>query len=640
MDKNTITGFLLIFLLLVGYNYFMSPSEAELAAHEAMLDSLRLVEAKRADSLTQKGSAENYNPDSSSFSKPDSLRKIQLAGQYGPFQNAAVGTESFEVLENDVFKILFTNKGGKIKEVLLKKYYKTKLDTATLEDRKLPLKLLEDEKNRFEYLLPVNGIASGLVSSNDLFFTTMKGDNSLTFRAETPTGQFFEQKYSISDGYTIEYDLKFSGMGSLFRRDAETVKLNWITFLDKIEQNTQYDGMNSTVYFKESADDPDYCSCTSDDTEDFEGKRIDWVAHSNQFFESALISKNESFEGGVFKTKAVDPEDEDLKKVQSVIYLPYGENESFSMDFYVGPKKFETLKAFGKELEYTIPFGSSIFGTINRWVIRPLFNFLSGFIGSHGIVILVLTFIVKMLLYPLTYKMVHSQSKMSALKPQLASLKEKHKDDAQKVQMETMKMYQEFGVNPLGGCLPVVAQMPIWFALYRFFPASIEFRQASFLWANDLSSYDIAFWLPWDIPFYGHHVSLFTLLWAATTVLYTVYNMRHMDMTGGMGGANMKMMKYMQYGMPVMFLFFFNGFAAGLTCYLLFSNLMNVGQMVITKEFLIDHDKIKARLEENRKKPKKKGGFRARLEEAMKEQQRMQAERDKQKSKRNKSRKR
>ena len=258
-------------------------------------------------------------------------------------------------------------------------------------------------------------------------------------------------------------------------------------------------------------------------------------------------------------------------------------------------------------LEDVIPYGWSIFGTINRWVIRPIFTFLSGFIGSKGIVILLLTLIVKLVLYPLTYKMLYSQSKMAALKPQIANMKEKYKNDQQKQQMETMKLYREFGVNPLGGCFPIFLQMPIWFALYRFFPAALEFRQASFLWATDLSSYDVFARIP-EIPFYGSHISMFTLLWAVTTVIYTYYNARHMDFSAG--GANAKMMKYMQYGMPVMFLFFFNNFASGLTCYLLFSNIFNIAQTLITKNYIINQDKIKANWKLIAKSRKRRAAFR------------------------------
>ena len=221
-------------------------------------------------------------------------------------------------------------------------------------------------------------------------------------------------------------------------------------------------------------------------------------------------------------------------------------------------------------------------GSVNRWIVRPLFMLLSSFIGNVGIVILLLTLIVKLGVYPLTYKMIHSQSKMAALKPQLANLKDKFKDDQQKMSMEQMKLYREFGVNPMGGCFPMLIQMPIWFALYRFFPASIEFRQEGFLWATDLSTYDVITYLPFEIPFYGEHISLFTLLWAAATVGYSWYNMRHLDMSSMSNPA----MKYMQYAMPVMFLFFFNSFASGLTCYLFFSSLFNIGQTLVTKNLV------------------------------------------------------
>ena len=324
----------------------------------------------------------------------------------------------------------------------------------------------------------------------------------------------------------------------------------------------------------------------------------------------------------------MDTEDADLKKLISSLKVPYNRasTENFAMEFYVGPNEFDRLREVGSDLEDIVPFGWSIFGTVNRWIVRPLFNFLSSFIGSKGIVILVLTFMVKLCLYPLTYRMLYSQSKMGALKPQIEKLKEKVKDPQQQ-QVETMKMYREFGVNPLGGCMPMLLQMPIWIALYRFFPASIEFRQASFLWATDLSSYDVMTYLPFEIPFVGGHISLFTILWAGTTLIYTYYNTKHMDMSANPA------MKYMQYLMPIMFLGFFNTYASGLTCYLFFSNLFNIGQTVVTKNYIIDQDKVRAELEANKKKPKKKSGFQERLEAAMKEQQRVQAQREAQKGK-------
>ena len=345
-----------------------------------------------------------------------------------------------------------------------------------------------------------------------------------------------------------------------------------------------------------------------------------------------LMAKDRPFRGGTFETKVFDrdkiKDSPDLKILHSTLQVP-ADQGSFAMEMYVGPKDYEVLEEYGEEVKYIVPFGTSIIGTANRWIIRPLFNFLSGFLGTKGLIILLLTFVVKIALYPLTYKMLHSQQKMAALKPQMAKVKDKFKDDQQAAQMETMKMYREYGVNPLSGCMPMVLQMPVWIALYRFFPASIEFRQESFLWASDLSSYDAAFWLPFTIPFTDQsHLSLFTLLWVITTLIYTYYNMQQMEMAN-MGGANAQMMKYMQFGMPVFFLFFFNSFASGLTCYLVFSNLFNIAQTLITKNIILDKDKIEAELMAHKKKPKKKkSGFQSKLEDAMKQQQALAAQRE------------
>jgi YidC/Oxa1 family membrane protein insertase len=630
MDKNTVIGFVLIFGLLITWQIFMAPNQKELAMKEqSRLDSLRQLEQKRIDSLAQFQNVVNGNNKQESIdSQTIAQQKTRLSEEFGPFASAASGTERFEKLENDVMRVLFSSKGGRVVEVELKKYFKVKFDSAHKEI-KFPLKLMEDAKDKFEYLIPLANVPQGAVSSGDLFFESSKvGEYSIVFKASAGEGRFFEQVYTIEPGsYALQYKVRLTNLQNILSREATTIKLNWINYLDKLEQNHQYERNYSTVYFKPADDGYDYCSCTANDKEDLGIQKVKWVAHSNQFFANVLISKDAPFSGAIMETETFQPENDDLKKVASSLSLPFSEKPEFDMLLYMGPKDFEILSSYGNELQDIIPFGSSIIGTANRWIIRPLFNFLSSFIGIKGIVILVLTLIVKLLLYPLTYKMLYSQSKMAALKPQLTGLREKFKDDQSQLQMETMKVYREFGVNPLGGCLPVVLQMPIWFALYRFFPASIEFRQVDFLWATDLSSYDAAFWLPVSLPFYGQHVSLFTLLWVITTLLYTHYNMKMMDM-GSMGGANATMMKWMQYLMPVFFLFFFNNFASGLTVYLVFSNILNVAQTILTKNVIIDQDKILAELEANRKKPKKKGGFQARLEEAMKQQQALAAQRE------------
>lgn len=630
MDKNTLIGFALIFVLLMVWQQFNTPSQEELDRQQQIRDSLELVQQQQDAIPAEVKEVEEASLDEQIATLPDSLKQEKLSGVLGPFSAAGIGEEKLIRVENDLMTLVLTNKGGRIKEVILKDYKKNVL-TPEKEEVKEELKLLSDEKNKFEYVLPIANVPSGGVRTGDLFFDVQQNGNEVIFRANAGEGRYFEQKYTLQDSsYRLGYDIKLQGLQNVLSNGSEGIKLVWQDYLDRIEINHNFERRYSTIYFKPAEDGVDYCSCTSDDVEELDDQRIKWISHSNQFFNSTLIAK-ESFDSGVLETQVYDAEDEDLKKLISELSIPVGRSasETFAMEFYIGPNEFDRLREVGYDLEDIVPFGWSIFGTVNRWIVRPLFNILSSFIGSAGIVILVLTLFVKLALYPLTYKMLYSQSKMAALKPQIEKVKERVKD-AQQQQVETMKMYREFGVNPLGGCMPMVIQMPIWIALYRFFPASIEFRQASFLWATDLSSYDVLFFLPTEIPFVGGHISLFTILWAGTTLIYTYYNTKHMDMSANPA------MKYMQYLMPIMFLGFFNTYASGLTCYLFFSNLFNISQTIVTKNYIINQDKVRAELEENKKKPKKKSGFQERLESAMKEQQRVQAQRDAKKNKKNK----
>ncbi|MBX2876275.1 MAG: membrane protein insertase YidC [Saprospiraceae bacterium] len=627
MDKNTLIGFALIFVLLIVWQQFNMPSQEELERQQQIQDSIELAQQKVDAQVAEPEETTEVSVQEEIAALPDSLKEEKLSGLFGPFSNAGSGTEKLITVENELMTLVLTNKGGRIKEVILKEFQKNIL-TEDKQEVKEELKLLSDEKNRFEYLLPIANLPSGGIRTGDLYFDVQQSGKEVVFRAKAGDGRYFEQKYSLDDNsYRIGYDIKLEGLQNVLANNAEEIELIWHDYLDRIEINHNFERRYSTIYFKPAEESVDYCSCTSDDVEELADQRIKWISHYNQFFNSTLIAK-ESFASGVLETQVLDTDDEDLKKLVSSLKVPYNRSssENFAMEFYVGPNEFERLREMGSDLEDIVPFGWSIFGTVNRWIVRPLFNFLSSFIGSKGIVILVLTFMVKLCLYPLTYRMLYSQSKMGALKPQIEKLKEKVKDPQQQ-QVETMKMYREFGVNPLGGCMPMLMQMPIWIALYRFFPASIEFRQASFLWATDLSSYDVMTYLPFEIPFVGAHISLFTILWAGTTLIYTYYNTKHMDMSANPA------MKYMQYFMPIMFLGFFNTYASGLTCYLFFSNLFNIGQTVVTKNYIIDQDKVRAELEENKKKPKKKSGFQSRLEAAMKEQQRVQAQRESQKGK-------
>ncbi len=622
MDKNSWIGLGLIFLLLIAWQYFTRPTAEQIEAQQRIQDSLAQVQ----DSLANINTAvpDTLPEQTVIAAPPQQLDSVTLARSFGGFASQATGEEKTYTLENELVEITFSNKGGRIVDVFLKDHVQTTLTEEKKQER-VPVRLMEDPKNRFEYLFP--GSDGGQVSSQDLFFDVYQEGNTLTFRIPTGNGKFFEQQYSLSEGtYLVDYTLGLEGLKGLPGVQNE-LTLNWENYLSALELNTRYELQYSCQYFRTVSESTSYCSCTKDDEEDSGGERLQWVSQTNQFFNTSLIAK-EGFSSGRMVHRILPDEDENLKVMAAQLKIPLN-SSSFAMQLYSGPNEFSRLRDVGYNLEEVIPYGWSIFGTINRWVIRPIFKFLSSFIGNMGIVILMLTLLVKLTLYPLTYRMLYSQSKMGALKPQLENLRKKTKDDQQQYQVESMKLYREFGVSPLGGCLPMVVQMPIWFALYRFFPAGIEFRQEGFLWANDLSSYDVIAWLPFEIPFgFGSHISLFTLLWAATTLVYTFYNTRHMDMSANPA------MKYMQYIMPVFFMGFFNSFASGLTCYLLFSNLINITQTLVTKNLVINQDKVRAELEENRKKPKKKGGFQERLENALREQQRMQEQQSQKKKKR------
>ena len=620
MDKsklNNAIGFGLIFLIMIVWMQFKKPS-AEQLAHEKHVQDSTLMAAEKKDVRPIATTTDTLTK-----TLPDSIVNTKLQSGFGGFATSAHGTEQNLDLENDVMKVSFSTKGGRITRVFLKKYVKLAYDSVTKEDVKRPLYLMEDEKNVFSYTLPIKGTDNGSVKTGDLFFQPTLNGKTISFKAMAGDGQYFEQVYTLQDSsYGIKYQVNTTGLGSLWNSEKSSFELTWDNYLDKIEKNIGYERNYSTVYYKMLDENPDYCSCQKSD-KDVLDKPIKWLSHSHQFFNSTLIAET-AFKSGLAETEMFEPNAPDLKKIHSVLRFdnPNPNSQTYKMDFYVGPNKIEKLKAYNASLEDIISFGSSIFGSLNRWIMHPIFMFLLQLMGSAGLSILALTLIVKLILSPLTFKMMHSQAKMASLKPYIAKIKDKHPNDTQVQQVETMKIYREFGVNPLGGCLPMLFQMPIWLALYRFFPASIEFRQQSFLWATDLSSYDTIYNFGFSIPLYGDHISLFSILWMVTTLAYSYYTMKDNEMMG----QNAQMMKIMQFAMPVIFFVFFNNFASGLSCYLVFSNLLNIGQNLGIKAFLIDHDKIKLNLEEYRSKPKKKSGFQERLEQAMKEQQRVKNE--------------
>lgn len=625
MDKRQIIGLVLIFALFFLWSINNGKSRKIALAEKQYQDSIAQIELDNriADSLAQlpivTQSEETIVAEQTVVN--DSMQDMRLQMQYGAFGSNAKGDGKEYVLENDKIRVKLNSKGGKVTEVLVKDYMKI-VKNEEGEKVEEQLYLMEDEKNRFSYILPVKGVAGNIVDTEDLYFNAEQSGNTITFSAGA--NREFVQTYSLNESYDIDYNVNFSNRSGAYVNDKE-VTLKWNNYLDKLELNDYFERMYTSVYFKESGEDSDYCNCRKSDIEIVDEKPVEWVSHVNQFFNTALIAQGSKFSYGQFETEVLDNEDVDLKLAKTELKIPSSALAagSFPMKMYLGPNEFNTLKAYDIGLEEIIPFGRSLFGTINRWVIRPLFNFFDNIVHNKGIAIILMILLIKILLYPLTYKMLHSQAKMGALKPELKELKEKYKDDPQTVQVETMKIYREYGVSPLGGCMPMIIQMPIWYALFRFFPASIGFRQESFLWATDLSSFDDLIQLGFNLPLgMGSHLSLFTLLWVITQLIYTYYNTKHMDMSANPA------MKYVQYLMPVMFLAFFNQYASGLTVYMFFSNLFNIAQTIGTKKLVFNENKLRQQLMANKLKPKKKSKFMTSIDTAMKQQQEAQKKKD------------
>lgn len=663
-SRSTVIGFALLFLLWMGYVWVNSPSQAEIeaAAQEkkrlddstALADSLQLVQAQAMQAAKAQASSKKDEilADSSlSQTEKDSLiAQLPTAPQasslekelFGPFAAAASCQGELQTLENDKIKVTFNTKGGRIVDVELKEFKGYDHETADSRDKKA-LHLLNNAKDRFSYFIPLANVGKGGIETQDLCFQAEAKGNVLVFRAYAANDkEFIEQRYEIGEsGYLLNYDFALQGLDRYIPKTANSIPFSWQSNLNKIEKNPSYERRMSSIHFKEVESSPSYCTCGSDAEETLE-KDVQWVSHAQQFFNSSLIIDGSNKpKSGQLQTFMMPDDSAHLKSLTTRLNFPLANanNLVYNMRIYLGPNDYDGLSSIDVGLERIIPFGWSIFGFISRHVIRPLFNFLASFIPSYGLIIIILTLLIRGLMFPLQYKMLKSSVKMSILRPQLSKLKEKYKDDAQGMQMEQMKIYQQYGVSPLGGCLPMVLTMPIWIALYRFFPASIEFRQKSFLWADDLVSYDSIFdfgYIPVIYDFYGDHVSLFTLLWCVSMFAYLTYNGRQqMDMMAD--NPNAKMMKYMQYAFPVIFFFALNSWAAGLTCYMLFSNLFNIGQTFLVKSVLLDKDKLAAEMEQQRQdreaNPKKKSGWQARYQEMMEQQRQMLEEQKKNKKK-------
>jgi YidC/Oxa1 family membrane protein insertase len=629
MDKNTLTGLLLIGAIILGFSYFNAPTEAEIEAAKRRTDSLELVKSKKAETqIEQEVSAATISKatvanQDSVVNPNDSLFVEEQASIYGAFAGSANKEGRKVIVENDVLKLTFNTKGAKLDKVELKGYSTYTGEQLVLIDSTSNFNLnffTKDNKNIFTDDLVFDIDSENLkVSGSD--------EKSISFKLDAGADRYIEFVYQIKgDDYLIDYDINLIGMDQVLDTRTGEIALNWDVNAPNQEKSLKSQREVTTIFYKYKGEDVDDLTATSDEKEDYESS-IKWVSLKQQFFNSTIIADEFFDKSRAYAETATDEGTEDyVKRMSTSLTIPItGSNiEKFGMSIYLGPNDYDVLGEYEIGLEEIINLGWGIFGWVNMYAVIPVFDFLDGFDMSYGIIILILTILLKLVLMPITYKTYLSGAKMRVLKPEITEINEKHKDDAMKKQQATMALYRQTGVNPLSGCIPMLIQMPILLAMFRFFPASIQLRQESFLWADDLSSYDSIYNFPvgFEIPFYGDHISLFTILMAISLAFYTKMN-SSMTMGAAAEGPMAAQMKIMTYLMPVMMLFFFNNYSAGLSYYYFLANVISMGQTLLIRKVFINEDVIRAKIELNKKKPKsqKKSGFQKRLEDMSKQQQ-------------------
>lgn len=616
MDKNSAIGLTLILLIFIGFQWWQMPSEEQRAEAKRVQDSIVAAEQtqQRLEAEQIDAAVAESQVDSTTFvAVDDSTKNVRLKEQFGTFGDAATGEDGTVVIENDLLAITLNRKGGYPLSVQLKKY-------QTYDS--LPLLLFDGEQNRFS----LDFFAQNRrISTQELYFEpttegfSVSGDEkkSLGMRLYAGDNKYIEYLYTLTgNSYMIDFDMNFVGVDDVIERTSTTLDLHWKDELPHQEKSLTTERQNSTIYYRHTDEEVDNLSERSDDEESIT-TNLQWVAFKQQFFSTVLIAKDSWLPSSDLSTVQDEASEDVVKTCEAKLTVPYGHRpvENFGMQVYYGPNHYNTLKKFDLGLEEMIPLGWGIFGWVNRFAVIPVFNLLKDTGLGYGIIILILTLAIKLILMPFTYKAYMSTAKMRVLKPEIDEINKKFegKDDPMAKQQATMALYSKAGVNPLGGCLPMLFQMPILIAMFRFFPASIELRQQSFLWADDLSSYDSIFNLPFEIPFYGDHVSLFTLLMTISTIFYTRFNMNMQA-----GNPQMDQMKWMMYLMPVMMLGWFNNYASGLSYYYFLANMITFGQNFAFKK-LVNEDALHKKLQDNKKKPQKKSGFQKRLEDMAKE---------------------
>ncbi|MFO7671280.1 MAG: membrane protein insertase YidC, partial [Bacteroidales bacterium] len=597
MDRNTIIGLALIGLILVGYSIFTKPVREAQMEETRRRDSIARVEQVRALETARQQSIPAETLLEPGMNR-DSANMQQLSNELGDFASSAIGEAEEVVLENEQLRLTFTTRGGRPYTVDLKKY-------QTFDS--LPLLLFDGDSTLFA----LNFFAENRsINTGELFFkpSVEKGTDEngrvyqqLSMTLDVSDNAAVTYIYKLFDGdYMVDFDIRLKGLDAY---KTDRMEFNFDFYAPSQEKGFQNESMYTTLYYKfHGGDVESFKSRSKKEFEDAtETTRIHWVAFSHQFFSTILIA-DEYFNGAYLNQHRYSNPGKYVRRFGTTIDMPYDRtsDQTIGMQLYMGPNNFSSLKGYGDlGLQNVVTVGGPMIRWINAFVVIPIFNWLSRSITNYGIIILLLTLIIKTALFPLTYRSYKSQAVMRVLKPQVDELNEKFpkKEDAMKKQQATMDLYKRAGANPMGGCLPMLLQFPILYAMFRFFPTSIELRQQGFLWAHDLSTYDSILDLPFTIPMYGDHVSLFTILMTVTTLL----SMRMSNQATATNSA-MPGMKTMMYIMPVMFMLFLNNFSAGLTYYYFLANVITLGQNLIFKQFT-DEEAIMRKINAKKNKP-------------------------------------
>jgi YidC/Oxa1 family membrane protein insertase len=599
MDRNTVIGFVLLGLLLFIYLFTATKNSQQ-------LERQKLQQADSLAAVKKIQEALHVVQDSAKV-------KVASGDSLTGFNKAIGGSEKLMTVENNLLKIVFSNKGGQPKEVILKKFKLYDSSFVQLMDSSLG--------NRLSY--PINTAQNQTAQISDLYFNDARveksadGTQTITYSLPAPNGVSIDHQFVIHpDSYLVDWNLTTTGTGQLFSQN--NLNIDWHSEMKKTQVYVYYEKRLTNVCFS-TDNEFDYISSKTEKT--FE-KPVQWVSVVQQFFNRTLIAKN-NFSGGDIQWHREVSDTSYMLGIADVhlqTKLP-GAAATLNFQWYFGPNDYHILKEAGPNMDRIVDLGRDMYSfvrPINTYIIMPVFNFFHKFVGSYGIVILLLTLFIRLLTSPLVYSSYLSGAKMKALRPEIDILKKKTGGDQQQMGVEQMKLFREAGVNPLGGCIPALLQIPIFFALFSFFNSNVALRGQPFLWAHDLSIYDVVVKLGFTIPAYGDHISLFATLAVITSFLISLYGM---SMTPDQSNPAMK---YMPYIMPVMLLLFFNRLPAALTWYYTVSNLITLILQFVIQNYIIDHDKILAKLQANRTKPKTKPKWQERFEQMQEAQKKIQ----------------